>query len=184
MKVLIRTFIAVELDSGFVEKIRQLQALFSTFDLKFVNPELVHITLKFLGNVDESQIPSLSAALDSIECEPFESKVGGLGVFPKPANPKVLWLGVTGNFRILYENVENVLKPFKFEKDNRGFTPHATLARIKSLDKARKDAFINVLKESRDIELGNMWVNKVLLKKSTLTPQGPIYETLHTAYLD
>jgi 2'-5' RNA ligase len=184
VKVLIRTFIAVELDSGFIEKISQLQAKFSAFDLRFVDPELVHITLKFLGDVDESTIPSLSAALDSMECEPFEAKLGGLGVFPKPSNPKVLWLGATGNFRTLYENVENVLKPFKFEKDNREFTAHATLARIKFLKKDQRNAFIDIVRASKDLELGNMWVNKVLLKKSTLTPQGPIYETLHTVYLD
>ncbi|HWR24967.1 MAG TPA: RNA 2',3'-cyclic phosphodiesterase [Methanosarcina sp.] len=181
---MIRSFIAVELDSGFIEKIRQIQAKFSDFDLKFVDPELVHITVKFLGNVEESKIPSLSEALDSIICEPFEAKIRGLGVFPKPSNPKVLWLGATGNFTTLYENVENVLKPFKFEKDNREFTAHATLARIKFLKKDQRNAFIGIVRASKDIELGNMWVNKVLLKKSTLTPKGPIYETLHTVHLE
>ncbi len=184
VKALIRTFIAVELDPGFSEKIRELQDKFSDFDLKFVKPELVHITLKFLGDVDESRIPSISAALDSILCEPFEAKVGGLGAFPKPANPRVLWLGATGNFKALHENVENLLKPFKIEKDEREFTAHATLARVKFLKKDKKDAFINTLKELKDVELGSMWVNKVLLKKSTLTPEGPIYETLHTVYMD
>lgn len=184
MNVLIRTFIAVELDPGFTEKIQELQDRFSGFDLKFVDPELVHITLKFLGNVDESRIPSLSAALDSITCEPFEAKVGGLGVFPKPSNPRVLWLGATGNFRELHDNVENLLEPFEFEKDDREFTAHATLARIKFLKKDKKDAFINTVKELKDTEIGTMWVNKVALKKSTLTPKGPIYETLHTMYMD
>ena len=184
MNVLIRTFIAVELDPGFIEKIRELQDRFSGFDLKFVDPELVHITLKFLGNVDESKIPSLSAALDSITCEPFETKIGRLVVFPKPSNPRVLWLGATGNFWALHENVENLLEPFKFEKDDREFTAHATLARIKFLKKDKKNAFINTVKELKDIEIGTMWVNKVALKKSTLTPEGPIYETLHTVYMD
>ena len=184
MKALIRTFIAVELDPGFTEKIRELQDRFSDFDLKFVDPGLVHITLKFLGDVDESMIPSLSSALDSITCEPFEARVGGLGVFPKPANPKVLWLGATGNFRALHDDVENLLKPFKFEKDNREFTAHATLARVKFLNKDKKNAFINTVREFKDVEIGSMWVNKVLLKKSTLTPEGPIYETLHTVYMD
>jgi len=174
----------VELDPGFTEKIRNLQDRFSDFDLKFVDPELVHITLKFLGNVDESIVPSLSAALDSITCEPFEAKVGGLGVFPKPSNPKVLWLGATGSFRALHDGVENLLEPFKFEKDDREFTAHATLARVKSLKKEPKNAFINTVKELKDIEIGTMWVNRVLLKKSTLTPKGPIYETLHTIYMD
>ena len=184
MKTLIRTFIAVELDPEFRGKIRELQNRFSDFDLKFVDPKLVHITLKFLGDVKESMIPSLAEALDSITCEPFEAKVGGIGVFPKPANPKVLWLGATGNFGALHDDVENLLKPFNFEKDNRGFTAHATLARVKFLNKDQKNAFINTLTEFKDVELGSMRVDKVLLKKSTLTPEGPIYETLHTVYLD
>ncbi|RXA20534.1 RNA 2',3'-cyclic phosphodiesterase [Methanosarcina sp. MSH10X1] len=181
---MIRTFIAVELDPGFKEKIRELQDRFSGFDLKLVDPELVHITLKFLGNVDESKVLPLSAALDSITCEPFEATIGGLGVFPKPSNPRVLWLGATGNFKELHDNVENLLEPFEFEKDDREFTAHATLARIKFLKKDKKNAFINTVKELKDIEIGTMWVNKVALKKSTLTPKGPIYETLHTVYMD
>ena len=184
MKVLIRTFIAVELDPGFREKIRDLQDRFADFDLKFVKPELVHITLKFLGDVDESKIPSISAALDSIMCEPFEAKVGGLGTFPKPSNPRVLWLGASGNFKTLHENIEDLMKPFKFETDNKEFSSHATLARVKFLKKDQKNDFITTLRELKYVEIGSMWVNKVLLKKSTLTPEGPIYETLHTTYLD
>ena len=99
MKALIRTFIAVELDPGFREKIQELQDKFSNYDLKFVKPELVHITLKFLGDVDESRIPSISAALDSILCEPFEAKVGGLGAFPKPAKPQSALVGRNRKFQ-------------------------------------------------------------------------------------
>lgn len=174
----------MELDPSFREKIFKIQGRFSEFDLKFVNPEIVHITLKFLGDIKESMVAPISAALDSIMCEPFEAKVEGIGVFPKPSNPKVLWLGATGNFETLHNDVETLLKPFKFKEDERGFTAHATLARIKSLNKDQKTAFINVLDELKNIELGSMQVNKVLLKKSTLTPDGPIYETLHTVYLD
>lgn len=187
VKALIRTFVAVELDPGFGGKIRQVQERFSEFDLKFVNPpEIVHITLKFLGDIKESKVPSIAAALDSIMCEPFEAKIGGGlgGVFPKPSNPKVLWLRSAGNFETLHNDVETVLKPFGFKEEERGFTAHATLARVKSLNKDQKNSFINILKELKNIEIGSMQVNKVLLKKSTLTPEGPIYETLHTVYLD
>jgi 2'-5' RNA ligase len=184
VRTLIRTFIAVELDPSFREEIRQVQERFSDFDLKFVNPEIVHITLKFLGDIKESMVSPVSASLDSVMCEPFEAKVEGLGVFPKPSNPKVLWLGATGNFKTLHDNVETVLKPFRFKEDEREFTAHATLARVKSLSKDQKGAFLDVLNELKDIKLGSMQVNKVFLKKSTLTPEGPIYETLHTVYLD
>lgn len=184
MKALIRTFIAVELDPSFGEQIRQIQERFSDFDLKFVNPEIVHITLKFLGDVDESMANSLAETLDSLTCEPFEAQIEGIGVFPKPSNPKVLWLGARGNFETLHDDVETVLKPFNFKEDERAFTAHATLARVKSLNKDLKNAFADVLKELKDTKIGSIQVNKVLLKKSTLTPAGPIYETLHTAYLD
>jgi len=184
VKALIRTFIAVELDPSFREKIRQIQEKFADFELKFVNPEIVHITLKFLGDVEESMAIPLAEALDSLICESFEAKIEGIGVFPKLSNPKVLWLGARGNFETLHDDVENVLKPFKFKEDERAFTAHATLARVKSLNKNQKNAFADVLKELKDTKIGSMQVNKVLLKKSTLTPDGPIYETLHTAYLD
>lgn len=174
----------MELDPGFRENIRQIQERFSEFNLKFVNPEIVHITLKFLGDIKESMVAPVSAALDSIMCEPFEAKVEGIGVFPKPSNPKVLWLGASGNFETLHNEVEAVLKPFNFKRDEKGFTAHATIARVKSLNKDQKNDFIDILNEFKNIELGSMQVNKMFLKKSTLTPDGPIYETLHTVYLD
>ncbi|AKB19112.1 2'-5' RNA ligase [Methanosarcina sp. WWM596] len=181
---MIRTFIAVELDPNFGEQIRQIQERFSDFDLKFVNLEIVHITLKFLGDIKESMVIPLAKALDSLTCEPFEAKIEGIGVFPKASNPKVLWMGATGNFETLHDDVETVLRPFKFKEDERTFTAHATLARVKSLNKDQKNIFADALKEFKDTKIGSMRVNKVLLKKSTLTPKGPIYETLHTAYLD
>lgn len=174
----------MELDPGFKEQIREIQARFADFPLKFVDPEIVHITLKFLGDVEESKIPSLAAALDSMMCEPFEAQIEGVGVFPKPSNPKVLWLGGVGNFKALHDEVESLLEPFKFEKDEREFTAHATLARVKFLKKDQKKTFVDIVKELKDLKLGSMRVNRLMLKKSTLTPEGPIYETLHTVYLD
>ncbi len=181
---MIRTFIAVELDPNLREHIREIQARFADFPLKFVDPEIVHITLKFLGDVEASKIPSLAAALDSMMCEPFEAGLEGVGVFPKPSNPKVLWLGGVGNFKVLHDEVEALLEPFKFEKDDREFTAHATLARVKFLKKDQKKAFVDILKDLKDLKLGSMRVNRITLKKSILTPEGPIYETMHTVYLD
>jgi 2'-5' RNA ligase len=174
----------VELDPGFREQIRDVQARFADFPLKFVDPEIVHITLKFLGDVEESKISSLAEALDSMMCEPFEAGIEGVGVFPKPSNPKVVWLGGVGNFKALHGAVEALLEPFKFEKDNREFTAHATLARVKYLKNEQKKAFAAVLKDLKDLKLGSMRVDRIMLKKSTLTPEGPIYETMHTVYLD
>lgn len=180
---MIRTFIAVEFDPAFREQIAEIQARFADLNLKLVDPELIHITLKFLGDVEEASVPEILAALDSLVCEPFEARVEGLGAFPKPGNPRVLWLGGVGNFEALHTQVERLLEPLGFEKDRRKFAPHATLARIKFLKMGRKKAFLDVFDELKDVKIGSMKVDRVELKKSTLTPEGPIYETLHTFYL-
>lgn len=177
---MIRAFIAVDLDPVFKDQIREIQKKFEAFDLKFVNPEIVHITLKFLGDVKESEIPLLASALDSLDCEPFEARIEGIGLFPKPGNPKVLWLGASGDFAVLHDELEKVLRPLKFEEDGRKFLAHATLARVKFLPKSRKTLFLETFQELKNIKLGSMPVEKVVLKKSTLTPEGPIYEALHT----
>ncbi|MDD3041587.1 MAG: RNA 2',3'-cyclic phosphodiesterase [Methanosarcinaceae archaeon] len=180
---MIRTFIAVEFDPAFREQIAEIQTRFADLNLKLVDPEQIHITLKFLGDVEEASVPELSAALDSLTCEPFEARVEGLGAFPNPGNPRVLWLGSVGNFKILHTQVEKVLEPLGFEKDRREFAPHATLARVKVLKMAQKKVFLNTFHELKDVKIGSMKVDRIELKKSTLTPEGPIYETLHTAYL-
>lgn len=117
----------------------------------------------------------LFSALSQVNCRPFEATIKGMGVFPKPAYIKVVWLGAEGNFDILHNEVERVLSPFKFEKDHH-FSPHATLARVKQLrDKA---SLLGNLEKLEQIDLGTMKVGSIFLKKSTLRPQGPLYETL------
>ena len=143
--------------------------------IKLVNPGLVHITLKFLGNIDEDKIGPIVSALSQVECKPFAARIKGVGVFPKPAYIKVIWLGAEGSFDKLHNEVERVLSPFKFEKDN-NFSPHATLARVKQV--REKVALLETINKLGDVDLGSIQVESIVLKKSTLTPEGPIYETL------
>lgn len=183
MLCLIRTFIAVDLPEEFREKVRQIQSKLEPFNVKLVDPELVHITLKFIGDIPEGRVDDISKALDTIRCEPFEANVAHLGVFPKPSYAKVIWIGAEGNFEELHGDVESSLSDFRFKKDKRGFTAHATLARVKSIPKAEKQDFLRVLEELKDVDVGEMYVDTVKFKKSTLTPEGPIYETLHETKL-
>jgi 2'-5' RNA ligase len=172
---MIRTFIAVELPDRFIPEIEKIESVLDTPGIKLVEPEQVHITLKFLGDINETDVDSIASALSNINCKPFEARIKGVGVFPKPAYIKVIWLGAEGNFEALHNEVERVLLPFKFEKDHQ-FSPHATLARVKQL--REKTLLLEKLKKLGDIELGTMNVESISLKKSTLRPQGPIYETL------
>lgn len=180
---MIRTFIAVDFPQDYVEKIAQIQSKLRDFNVKLVDPKLVHITLKFLGDVNENKIEKIAETLDEIITPPFDARIGSIGVFPKPQYVKVVWLGAEGNFEQLHNNVESALKPFKFKKDRRGYTAHATLARVKYIPKEEKDAFLKVLDELKDVEIGTFNVDAIKLKKSTLTPEGPIYETLHEVRL-
>ena len=180
---MIRTFIAVDFPQDYVDKIAQIQSKLKNFNVKLVDPKLVHITLKFLGDVNENKIEHITEALDGITLPSFDASIGSVGVFPKPQYVKVIWLGAEGNFEQLHDNVESVLKPFKFKKDRRGYTAHATLARVKYIPKEDKEAFLKVLDELKDVEVGIFHVDAIKLKKSTLTPEGPIYETLHEVRL-
>jgi 2'-5' RNA ligase len=90
----------------------------------------------------------------------------------------VVWLGAHGTFDLLHSEVERVLKVFRFKKDKGKFTAHATLARVKYLDESSKSQIAHILAELQDVDLGEFRVNTITFKKSTLTPKGPIYETL------
>ncbi|MCX9025474.1 MAG: RNA 2',3'-cyclic phosphodiesterase [Candidatus Methanoperedens sp.] len=172
---MLRAFIAVELPERLVPEIEKIESALDTPGIRLVEPKQVHITLKFLGDIREDNVETIASALSQVGCKPFEARIKGVGVFPKPAYIKVIWLGAEGNFDVLHDEVERVLTPFKFETDHQ-FSPHATLARVKQLrDKA---ALFEKLKRLENIDLGTINVESISLKKSTLTPQGPIYETL------
>ncbi len=172
---MIRTFIAVELPDKFIPEIERIESTLNTSGIKLVEPAQVHITLKFLGDISEDKVEPIASSLSQVNCKPFEAMIKGVGVFPKPAYIKVIWLGAEGNFEALHSEVERVLAPFHFEKDDK-FSPHATLARVKALKE--KGALLEKIKKLEDIDLGTMNVESLTLKKSTLTPKGPIYETL------
>ena len=172
---MIRTFIAVEFPDRFIPEIEKIGSALDMPGIKLVEPEQVHITLKFLGDIDENDVVSILSALSQVNCRQFEAKIKGIGVFPKPSYIKVIWLGAEGNFDLLHGEVERLLLPFKFEKDHQ-FSPHATLARVKQL--MDKSSLLGILKKLDHIDLGTMNVGCISLKKSTLTPNGPIYKTL------
>lgn len=178
-----RAFVAVDLSGELHDKIADVQSKFNDFKFKFVDPHIVHITMKFLGDVPDDMISGISSALDLVKCEPFEAHVKGVGVFPKPKFAKVLWLGCNGNFDKLYESINSSLSSFDFERNLHSFNAHATLARVKYLPKKKKAEFMELLEELADIDLGTMKVDALKLKKSTLTPYGPVYETLHEVSL-
>ncbi|MHC1566216.1 MAG: RNA 2',3'-cyclic phosphodiesterase [Candidatus Syntropharchaeia archaeon] len=173
----VRTFVAVDLPDEIRSRIREIQEEFRGFSLKLVDPELLHVTLKFLGDVEEERIEDIKNALDGVRCRPFFSEVRGIGSF----GDRVIWIG-TSNFEKLHELTDLVLSPLGFEREKR-FNAHATIARIKKMHKKEKVKLKNKIRELSGTDLGKMEVKEVKLKKSILRPTGPIYEDLYVKNL-
>lgn len=175
---MIRTFIAVELPDSMKKAIEALQQEIDFKGLKLVEPQLVHVTLKFLGDIPPAQVEPVANALSHIDCKPFTARIAGVGVFPNPSYMKVVWLGAHGDFEHLHAEVESVLKGLGFRPDRGKFTGHATLARVKYFDETTKAQLSRALAKLQDIAVGEYRVDSIAFKKSTLTPKGPIYENL------
>lgn len=134
-----RTFIALELDTEqqrFLDKVIR-QGKYSLPDLRWVDPTGIHLTLAFLGELDDAQ---LERAIEAAEyaatlVQPFAYRLSGLGIFGPPRQPRVLWMGVSepaGILRVLHQALALALEQREFPVDSRPFSPHLTLARIKS----------------------------------------------------
>ena len=172
---MIRTFIAVELPEKFLAEIEHIGSQMKIPGVKLVEPGLVHITMKFLGDIHEDNVEPIASALSEIKCKSFEASIKGIGVFPKPSYVKVIWLGGLGDFETLHSEVERVLSRFKFKQEG-NFSPHATLARVKQ--PVNRTDLMEKISNIGDPDLGTFSVSSIFLKKSTLTPHGPIYETM------
>ena len=173
----IRCFVAVELPSYMREEIGRLQSGIATDGLRLVKPELVHVTIKFLGDVQQEKVGLVAGALGRVKAAPFPVRVKGMGAFPGRA-VRVVWMGLEGNFQELYQKVEQALSPLGFAPEARGFSPHVTLGRV-----AHPGAEINrelrtKIANFTSSDLGSFTVERFYLKKSTLTSGGPIYEDL------
>ncbi|KYK30631.1 MAG: 2'-5' RNA ligase [Thermoplasmatales archaeon SG8-52-3] len=149
-------------------------------NVKLVEPENIHLTLKFLGDTDEILIDKIEEITKNSvsEIEPFEIKLIGSGVFPNERYIKVIWIGIENGEIIskIAEKIDEQISSLGFEKEKRKFSAHLTIARIKSVK--NKEKIIQVIEKYRNIEFTQLKVNSIKLKKSTLTPKGPIYTTL------
>ena len=179
----IRSFIAVELGDGdILTKIVGLQrTLIQTgADLKIVEPQNIHATLRFLGEIPSSLVESICQAMRQIKFQPFDLELEGLGFFPDYRRPNVVWVGITrGEVELcsIFNQLEPNLRKLGFAPDRKGFSPHLTIARVRSGRNRQK--LVEAVEALKDQRLGSMIVDRLKLKKSVLTPKGPIYTTLY-----
>jgi 2'-5' RNA ligase len=179
---LIRCFIAIDVDNPeIVSKVVNIQRELETggSKIKPVEPENLHLTLFFLGEQPSKVVERIQVAMSTVQFKPFVMKLQGLGAFPSQERPRVIWVGVTQGFeevQAIYRTLRPKLQaiPLRLEPKEE-FAPHITIARVKFSGYALR----KIIASLKDVELGLQEVKAIRLKKSTLTPRGPIYETLY-----
>lgn len=177
-----RLFVSVDLD-GLESEIATVQERFADASgVRLTTPENVHVTLKFLGDVDEERVPNLVAALEeaveNADVSPFNAEFGGLGAFPSEEYIRVLWAGVReGSTELirLHEAIEERTVEMGFDSADHEFTPHATVARMDHA--SGKEQVQRALRET-DPTLGTLQVEEVRLTESVLRDDGPEYTTV------
>jgi len=189
----IRSFIAIELPEDLKEGLLRLQneiKLNSQLRVKWVNPNSIHLTLKFLGNVSFGKLNSITQAITeaSQNISPFTLEVKELGVFPNIQRVQVVWVGIDGeldNLKLLQQNLENGLSKLGFVRESRPFVPHLTLARVgNQTTKYEQQEFGKLINSIRFEDVYKIGVNSVTLMRSQLTREGAIYSRIHTIPLE
>lgn len=198
---MIRTFIAVEVNDEIRPAISRrqdevkdrlshdLRKLAPDARLQWTHPESIHLTLKFLGEIDESQIERICAALNEVAdaASPLSLEIGGLGAFPDARAPRVLWLGLADPAgspqqiaRLTHAagDLDRALRSFGFESESKTYSPHLTLARIKAgsreVGRALTDSGALMHSES----IGILRIDGLSLMRSDLKPSGSVYTRL------
>ncbi len=183
----IRSFIAIELPQGLKTELAKLQTKLKVERprIKWVSPDDIHLTLKFLGDIEPAAVDRISQAMTEAVngIQPFELHVAELGVFPNPRQVQVVWVGLDGQLDVLdrlYRRLEDNMTKAGFPPEKRGFKPHLTLARV--ADEAMPEErnkfgdFITANKTEIDYPVK---VSGLSLMKSLLTPRGAIYTRLN-----
>ena len=185
----LRTFIAVEVTRAAREQAaRLIRELAGTpAAVKWVEPENLHLTLKFLGEVDMRQSAAVCQAVRTAvaELDVFTFHLHGAGAFPSSDQPRTLWVGVDDgqeDLIQLHDNVEAALAPLDFRSDGRRFVPHMTIGRVRYGRRGVAELGAEI-ESHADVDLGPVPVREVIVYSSELTRNGPYYEALDRAPL-
>lgn len=184
----LRTFIAIELSEGVKDQLRSLQdhlcQQMAPGSVRWVRPEIVHLTLKFLGDTPLAQVEEVKAALGqaAAAARPCEFTVGGVGCFPNTRRPRVIWVGLqehTGALVQLRDLVEDHVASIGFPTEKRRFSPHLTLGRVnRRASQSEVREIGEVVATSAIGTIGEVAVDSVSYLKSDLRPSGAVHTTI------
>lgn len=178
----IRSFISIDLEDGRI--LSEVDSVVSTLlslggDLKAVERDNIHLTLKFLGNMDLAKIADLKSALAKVNFSPFQLEIKGAGAFPSLGRMNVIWVGLGEGWtkvQQVFEQTEALLSALDFKRESRGFSPHITIARVRS--GRRRDEIADFLRRLEEKSFGTFTAERVRLKQSVLSSSGPKYSIL------
>ncbi len=184
-----RAFIAIAVPESLLKSCQNIVAQLRGLNLqgRFAKTQSIHLTLQFLGNIEEDQIVGIAQVLEQAgrEVAPFDLEVGRLGVFPQLANPRVVWIGAepVDGLMNLQSKIQQGLEPLGFPREKRDFHPHLTLLRLKS--RKNLSPLTEYLKaEGPHQKAGVIQAEQIHLYQSILKPQGAEYLKLFTARLE
>ncbi len=185
---MIRAFIAIAVPESVLKSCQEIMAQLKGLNLqgRFAKTDSIHLTLQFLGNIEEDQIALIAQVLEQAgrEIAPFDLEVGRLGVFPQLANPRVVWIGAepVDELMTLQSKIQQGLEPLGFPREKRNFHPHLTLLRLKSGNNLQRlTEYLEA--EGPHQQAGVIQAEQMHLYQSILKPQGAAYLKLFTARL-
>jgi RNA 2',3'-cyclic 3'-phosphodiesterase len=178
----IRSFIAFDMENdSVVNRIAAAQKMIiqTNADIKLVEPKNIHITVRFLGPINPDMVEKVYAAMKNIKFTPFNIQLTGMGVFPTINYPRVVWAGIKDGaqqLKSIFEQLEPQIHELGFKPEPEGFSPHLTIARVRS--GANKQRLVDLVQRQENYDFGNIRADCLKLKKSQLSPTGPTYSTL------
>jgi 2'-5' RNA ligase len=183
----VRAFIAIELPDSIKAAVSRLQASMKPHEhasVKWANPQSVHLTLKFLGNIDPQLTPAIGKAMSEAATgiSPLQLELGEPGAFPNPRAPRVVWVGLRGEIPSLSKlqgKVEDALEKLGFPREGRAFSPHLTLGRVRQGTGRMEQRLLGEAVSSAKIDAGvSFTADSLSLMRSTLTKSGAIYSRI------
>ena len=178
-----RTFVCIEISDAIRRKMSQVSGTLSLSgaEVRWVEPQNIHLTLKFLGEVPEALIAEACKQIKSAVAgvRPFTFSVEGLGTFPPAGNPRVVWCGLkeeSGALEKLQHELNAALRDYAQKEDRKKFSPHLTIGRVRGPENA--DRLRAAIEKNRKTHFGVQEAGELLLMMSELSPQGPTYTPL------
>jgi len=185
----IRTFIALPLNENLRQSLSTLQSELKTVStgVSWVAQQNIHLTLLFLGDISEDMVIPLSKTLDMVgnNNAPCAIDVNGIGFFGKALSPRVIWAGLHGELQhitVIQKQIAAAVQAVGCQYDKKPFKPHLTIGRVRSARHAKD--LVAAIDSRKNIPLGTLDIQCILLMKSDLTPQGPVYSVLHKSSLE